>query len=269
MHAKPKQQSGKFPSEAVAFVRKLIGAGVPRGFFSDYTHETPINELQFALALATLSRLNVDSSVPPVYIFTPIALGWHLEGEKAGHYSLCAQNQFSGVRNIPGDAIFTNQLQPELAPTAATVVEIKCAGCGVKLLQEICQFSFEDGNAVKYLLESRTGLGIAHAEKVADMFFIQPLNFVHAITPVVGPGSSGRSLFILLEYRAFAGRDDMTGVPTLGWLEIRVISAKAERRKNHGVLVSLHSDLSYPVPENSLMALANIKWFKEERPASE
>lgn len=270
METKSKQQGGKLSSEAVAFTRRLIDAGVPKGFFSSFTYESSIPNLKFALALATLSRVNMDTrgGTPPYYIFTPIALGWCLEEEKAMYHSLFIQGQHNESREIPGDAIYTNQFQPALDSTNVTVVRIDRADCGLKLLLEICRFRFEEQNAVKYLLENRIGLGVAHAKTVASMLFFQPLKFVDEITPVVGPGSAGRSLFILLGYQAFKDRDDITGTPTLGWFEFRVVSTKAEDRKNGAVLVSLHHNLEHPIPDGSLMALANIQWFKEEPPAS-
>ena len=269
METKSKQWGGKLPPEAVAFTRKLIiDAGVPIGLLSNIIYEALTARLKFALLLASISRLHKENMGPPYYYFTPVAVRWCLEAEKTGYHSLFIQGQHNESRKILGDAIYTDQFQPALNSTAVTVVRVDKADRGLKLLLEMFQFKFKEGDAEKYLLENLNGLGIAHARVVADTFFINPLTFVNDFTPVYGPGSAGRSLFILLGYQAFADKNDKTGTPALGWFEFRVISTQASERKNNGVFVGFHPDLNYPIPENSLMVVANVPWFKEEPPAS-
>jgi hypothetical protein len=258
---KPKNSGSRLPAQAVAFTRKFITAGVPPQFFMSFDRGN-YSELNFALSLAFMSRFTRGMVGPPSYIFTPVAIGWRLEAEDPAHHYLASGSQYDGYKAVvAGTGVKLDQLQPKLPPTIANVVEVKQSESGLKLLQELTQFrcSDSDGGAQEYILSNLLGIGLAHAKIVANTFVLRPVRMDDS-TEVFGMGRSGWSLFVLVQYQAFADMQDKVGVTKLGWQEYRVLAvAPSEGR----ALVSFHGGLDVRIPEGSLLAVANIPWFKE------
>lgn len=268
MKTKTNYNGKALPREAVSFTRALIDAGVYPGFFESLTYDVPSADFKFALAVAALSRINEDHRMRS-FQFKPIALGWKLKAKEQQCISLRTENQFNADKIIPGDRIMLDQFQPAIEPAVVSVFETKSTEQGIRLLETIDEYGFNetDKKFPEYLREKRLGLGLAHAATVINEFSLRPLKTLDDITPVGGPRSLNRSVFILVDYIAFDGMNDKVGAPTMGWYELRVVNDSTNQ--DNRLLVKLHTNLDVVIPKGSLVALGNIKWIKPPPPYSD
>jgi hypothetical protein len=242
-------------------MQKLSSAGVPESVFFSLSHQSGENSrLEIALIAASLAHLHKQN-----YQFVPIALGWGLGPEKAVSHSLTFHPHYS-TQMPPGPRSqhLLTQLQPALDSTQVSVLQPTSAALGTEQLRRVFRHRFEpDSKAGEiHLRQARIGLGIAHAADVADKFMINPTYEAQCTTPLYGPQSVGRSLFILLDYLVFKNFQDLVGEQVFGWLELRIISPEGGANQPR-LLTTVHTDLRAIIPVGSLIAIANLPWFKE------
>ncbi len=267
-------KKGPLPPEVVNFARGLIESGVHPSFFNNFASAdvSPhhFRSFELALALASLCRIAESELDHSSSHFRPIALDWYLGKEEPKNHLLDFDRKQLIEMKQDCVATYTNQLQPKLDPTKVFVINSTFQEEGMKRLQDLCHYGFKDnyfpsfeGN--EYLRKNRIGLGLSHALEVAKEFSLCPLTKVNEITPICGPRSFGRSLFILIDYLAYTDKHDTEGTPTFGWLELRVISK--ENCGDNRLAINLHNNLNRIIPKDSLIAVANIQWFKNPRPS--
>lgn len=271
---KTKPPCGALPREAVEFTRALMASGLSMNLFRGFTYDAPDSRLSLALVLGAMARLTPSHSGLKSHRFTPFAIDWKMEPAKAKYYDLSFSEQFGvGIGNFPGRAEYLTQVQPALEATTASILQINGSEPAYKLIRELHDYKPGEGpqSIVEYSIANRVGLGLAHAYEVIEKLALIPRASVQSMTPICGPKAVGRSVFILINYRAFAKtRDerDMVGMDEVGLLESRVIdSGKNGMRET--LSFDLHQSLMHPLGEGSLLVSANTPWFQEPGPCTD
>lgn len=258
---KPTPLRGSLRREAVNVMQKLTNAGVPENIFRSLSHDFDGSEkLQIGLTVASLARMSKNN-----FQFTPIALGWKLGSTQAISHSLTFHPHHS-TKLPPGPQSqhALNQMQPELDSARISVVQPKYAEIGTNQVRNVFEHRLDPNahNGEAQLRERKVGLGIAHALEVADKFMFNPDDEVQFLVPLRGSQSIGRCLFILLDYLVFKDFNDLVGKRAFSWLELRIITSEITSSRP-SFLTTVHTDLRAVIPAGSLMAVANLSWFKD------
>jgi hypothetical protein len=253
-----RKSKGKLPREAVNFTRNLLDAGVPKSllcnFGWDFEMPNAGGKVEHGLLIAMLYRIGYHSKS---YAFNPVCINWILGRKDAKGLDVRING---AIKRGPGICRKLDQLQPELKGTNAAVFETQHLKSGLEILRSASGYLLPDCNPERFIMDKKMGFGIAHAHEIADSFSINPRTVINNITPITGPRSLCRSLFILLHFTHYTETDpSIPGIEKIAWWELRFMSSDMQSGKR--VSSDLHIDLDILIPEGSLVAVANMDWF--------
>jgi hypothetical protein len=267
MNAKSISPKGRINRAAINFLHHLFEAGVTPEILSRFSLEPNYRSIFHSLLVGTVARLNPSSggTLFP-HEFTPLALDFRL-GQAEPINTLKFENRVhEEYQDICGG--WLPNKQPGLESARIAVIQFKKVNRAKKILLELYRYKYKEYDSENGLRGLKAGLGIAHALEVANHFMVQPYQETSELLELRGTGSLGKCLFILLDYIKYQRviprnhEEKQEGVPTLGWMEIRVVNEYTEYDPIR-CSVQIHDTLDIILPQKAMIACANVEWFRE------